>query len=173
MRLTVVVIAALLVSAPSVSDSQQQAVLAPERYVTSSSSPGSFALAVGGRPVPIFVSSSDYPGVIRAANDLRLDLGRVTGTDATLHVHGAPTEPAVIVGTVWSSPLIVKLVKDRKLYVKGIAGRWETFLVQVVKNPLPGLGQALVIAGSDKRGTIYGIYDVSSQIGVSPWYWWA
>ena len=38
---------------------------------------------------------------------------------------------------------------------------------------MPGIRSALVIAGSDKRGTIFGIYDVSEQIGVSPWYWWA
>ncbi len=52
--------------------------------------------------------------------------------------------------------------------MNGIAGRWETFLIQVVEQPLPGVGQALVIAGSDKRGTIYGMYDLSGQIGVSP-----
>ncbi|HEU4995671.1 MAG TPA: glycosyl hydrolase 115 family protein [Gemmatimonadaceae bacterium] len=145
----------------------------PERYVASGRSPGSFPLAVDGRPAHIFVSSSDYPGVIRAANDLRLDLGRVTGTDASLHVHGAPNDAAVIVGTIGSSTLVDRLVKTRKLDVKGIAGRWETFLVQVVKDPLPGVDQALVIVGSDRRGTIYGIYDLSAQIGVSPWYWWA
>ena len=36
----------------------------------------------------------------------------------------------------------------------------------------PGVRRAFVIAGSDQRGTIYGAYDVSKQIGVSPWYWW-
>jgi hypothetical protein len=46
-------------------------------------------------------------------------------------------------------------------------------LIQVVENPLPKIKRALVIAGSDKRGTIFGFYDVSKQIGVSPWYWWA
>ena len=46
-------------------------------------------------------------------------------------------------------------------------------MIQVVPNPLPGVDSALVIGGSDKRGTIYGIYDLSEQIGVSPWYWWA
>jgi hypothetical protein len=54
-----------------------------------------------------------------------------------------------------------------------IAGKWESFLIQAVPKPLPGVAGALVIAGSDKRGTIYGIYDLSEQIGVSPWYWWA
>src|SRR5690606_25775486 len=42
-----------------------------------------------------------------------------------------------------------------------------------VKDPFPGVNEALVIAGSDKRGTIYGIYGLSQLIGVSPWYWWA
>ena len=46
-------------------------------------------------------------------------------------------------------------------------------MLQTVDRPMPGIGSAIVIAGSDKRGTIYGIYDVSEQIGVSPWYWWA
>ena len=52
-------------------------------------------------------------------------------------------------------------------------GKWESFLIQVVPNPMPGVDERLVIAGSDKRGTIYGIYELSEQIGVSPWYWWA
>ena len=54
-----------------------------------------------------------------------------------------------------------------------IRDRWESSVIQVVARPLPGVERALVIAGSDKRGTIFGVYDVSEQIGVSPWYWWA
>jgi hypothetical protein len=60
-----------------------------------------------------------------------------------------------------------------KLDVAAIRGQWEAFLVEVIEQPLPGVDRALVIAGSDKRGTIYGIYEISQQIGVSPWYWWA
>ncbi|HEY4789418.1 MAG TPA: glycosyl hydrolase 115 family protein, partial [Bacteroidales bacterium] len=56
---------------------------------------------------------------------------------------------------------------------KDISGKWEHFLIQVVEKPMRGVDRALVIVGSDKRGTIYGIYDLSQQIGVSPWYWWA
>ena len=56
---------------------------------------------------------------------------------------------------------------------RGIAGQWESFIIQVVPEPLLGVASGLVIAGSDKRGTIYGIYDLSEEIGVSPWYWWA
>ena len=57
--------------------------------------------------------------------------------------------------------------------MSGIAGQWESAVTTIVERPFPGVRRALVIAGADKRGTIYGIYDLSEQIGVSPWYWWA
>ena len=98
--------------------------------------------------------------------------------------HGPPPPPPApalpppgggggVVGTLGKSPRIDKLVKSGKLLTAGVAGKWESYVRQVVANPEPGIDEALVIAGSDKRGTIYGIYDLSSQIGVSPWYWWA
>jgi hypothetical protein len=59
------------------------------------------------------------------------------------------------------------------LATNGVSGAWESYVLQNVKNPLPGVDAALVIAGSDRRGTIYGIYQLSEMIGVSPWYWWA
>src|SRR5207302_360523 len=57
--------------------------------------------------------------------------------------------------------------------VDKIKGRWETTLTQIVDNPFPGVGRAFVIAGSDRRGTAYGLVRLSEKIGVSPWYWWA
>jgi hypothetical protein len=69
--------------------------------------------------------------------------------------------------------LIDALVSNHKLDVSGIAGKWESAVTTVVEHPMKGVRRALVIAGADKRGTIYGIYDLSEQIGVSPWYWWA
>ena len=79
----------------------------------------------------------------------------------------------ILIGTVGKSPLIDQLARAGKIDVSGIRGKWESFFLQTVANPLPGVDSALVIAGSDKRGTIFGIYDLSEQIGVSPWYWWA
>src|SRR5690606_21964776 len=64
-------------------------------------------------------------------------------------------------------------IAANRIDVAGVRGTWEAFLIQHVARPLPGVDRALVIAGADKRGTIYGIYEVSQQIGVSPWYWWA
>ena len=69
--------------------------------------------------------------------------------------------------------IIDDLIKNRKIDVKGVSGKWESTLIQVIDSPYKGVKKALVIAGSDKRGTIFGIYTLSAQIGVSPWYWWA
>ena len=79
----------------------------------------------------------------------------------------------VIIGTLGLSKTIDRLAVGGKLDVAGVRGQWESYVLQVVKNPLPGVEKALVVAGSDRRGTIYGIYQLSELIGVSPWYWWA
>lgn len=86
-----------------------------------------------------------------------------------------PTASAtrIIVGTVGSSKVIDDLISSGKLDVSEIEGKWESFVSQLVESPIPGCEKAVVIAGSDPRGAIFGIYDVSEQIGVSPWYWWA
>lgn len=134
-----------------------------------------FVLASGGRSAPLVVSGRDFPGVVRAVNDLRMDIGRVTGHEPiTLDTPAASGgRHVVIIGTLGRSPLIDRLVHEGKLRTQGVAGRWESYLRTVVVDPMPGIDQALVIAGSDKRGTIYGVYDLSALVGVSPWYWWA
>ncbi len=78
-----------------------------------------------------------------------------------------------MIGTISKSSIIDRLIREHKLDVSPITGKWEATVVQVVEKPMPGVARALVIAGSDKRGTIFGIYDLSEQIGVSPWCWWA
>ena len=131
-------------------------------------------LESNGQPVPLVVSDEDWPGVTRAVGDLSRDVGRVTGHDAPVVKDAASLKnEVVLIGTIGKSPLIDKLVREHKLDADGIAGTWESAVTTVVDRPMPGVRRALVIAGADKRGTIYGIYDLSEQIGVSPWYWWA
>jgi hypothetical protein len=145
----------------------------PATYISNGRGAGNFPLVAAGKAAPLVVSASDYPGVIRVVNDLQADLKRVTGVQPAVAVDVNPLpREVVLVGTLGKSPLIDRLVAAGKLDVSGIAGKWETSLEQVVQNPLPGVRRAFVIAGSDQRGTIYGAYDVSKQIGVSPWYWW-
>lgn len=94
----------------------------------------------------------DWKGVRMAVENLRHDLKAVTGSA------NAP----VVVGTIGKS----KLAKKYKQQSKELQGKWEQYLIFTDKGKL-------VILGSDKRGTIYGIYELSRQIGVSPWYWMA
>jgi hypothetical protein len=142
-------------------------------YITAKPGTGTFALSANGKSAPLWVSDQDFPGVIRAAKDLQTDISAVTHSKPELLNGSGTGKTMVIIGTIGKSPVIDQLIKDKKLNVTGITGKWETFLLQTVSKPMPGIDQALIIAGSDKRGTIYGIYDLSAQIGVSPWYWWA
>jgi hypothetical protein len=145
----------------------------PGTYIVNVPGPGRFPLVERGRAATLVVSEADYPGVRRVVGDLQADIKRVTGVEPAIVKDRVPTgRDVVIIGTIGKSPLIDTLVRTRKLDVTGIAGKWETSLEQVVPNPMPGVPRAFVIAGSDQRGTIYGVYDVSKEIGVSPWYWW-
>ncbi|KAF4499440.1 hypothetical protein FAGAP_4371 [Fusarium agapanthi] len=143
-----------------------------------------FKTSLGSIPLvgaSIVVDQSDYPGVIRAARDLSGDFARVTKGDANLLIvissHSdydkIQTKNAIVIGSVASSGIIKTLVQQGKFDTQGIEGKWETFSTSTIEQPLGECEKALVIAGSDKRGTIFGIYTLSEQIGVSPWYWWA
>ncbi|UVS78855.1 glycosyl hydrolase 115 family protein [Actinokineospora sp. UTMC 2448] len=143
--------------------------ITPGGYVAESQGPGRFPLVADGRAAPILVDDADFAGVRRAAGDLRADVERVTGIAPAL---GGRGREVVIVGTLGRSRLVDDLARRGKVDARGVAGKWETAVQQVVEHPMPGVRRALVIAGSDQRGTIFGVYDVSRSIGVSPWYWW-
>ena len=144
-------------------------------YVVERPEDGSFPLVTGEFAAPLMVSPEDFEGVIRAVGDLRGDVGRVTGNSPDIINDNAPApgNVAVVIGTLGRSPLIDSLVDAKKLDVAGLEGKWETFVITAIDTPTEGLDRALVVAGSDQRGTIYGIYDLAAQIGVSPWHFWA
>ncbi len=146
-------------------------------YVTCSRAEHGFELAASGKSAQICIASDDWKGVVRVAHDLAEDVGRVTGVASEVKVlptHGsskgkqalAIAPGTVVVGTLGKSALIDALVKKGKIKVNDIRGQWESYIIQ-------SDGQNLYVVGSDKRGTIYGLYDISEKIGVSPWYWWA
>ncbi|NML67218.1 glycosyhydrolase [Hymenobacter sp. RP-2-7] len=153
----------------------QAALPVGSSYISARKSAGAFPLVAGGRAAPLYMSEDDWAGVQRAARDVQADIKRVTGREPLLltDAPAAGPQPVVLVGTLGHSVLIDRLVQAGKLDAGELRGKWEKFVVQEVDNPLPGVKQALVVAGSDKRGTIYGLYDLSEQMGVSPWYWWA
>jgi hypothetical protein len=142
--------------------------------VSSMKEPGSFTVFSGNAPAGMLISEKDEPGVIRAFKDLQSDIKAVSGNLPELSSGKSRKHADVIIaGTIGKSPLIDDLIRRSKIRVDDISGKWESFIIQVVDKPYPGTESGLVIAGSDKRGTIYGIYEISEKIGVSPWYWWA
>ena len=146
--------------------------------ITFSQENGAYLLGDSTNGPTIAVSGNEWPGVQRAVNDLAMDFGRVTGANGTMMmVNGSMTMqsngPMIIAGTIGKSDLISSLVSAGKLKVSDTQGQWEAYHTELVSDPMSGVSEALIIAGADKRGTIYGIYDISSQIGISPWYYWA
>jgi hypothetical protein len=148
--------------------------LGQSQYVKFTASPESMQLVSRKGAAPILVDPQAYPGVMRAARDLQIDIERVTGIKPQF-TNGSVMNGSdvVLIGTLGRDRRIDDLISAGKIDVATIRNRWECFLIQVVPDPWPGVARALVIAGSDKRGTIFGVYDLSEQIGVSPWYWWA
>lgn len=104
------------------------------------------------------------------ANDVKEVSGQILGVATTKE---APQKNCIIVGTLGHNEWIDQMIAKKKLDVETLKNRWESYLVQLVRNPLPGVDKALVIVGSDRRGAAYGLLSVSRTIGVSPWYWWA
>ncbi|HEX7559158.1 MAG TPA: hypothetical protein VF386_08160, partial [Usitatibacter sp.] len=146
--------------------------LGQKAFVLHEAAAGAVALVHEGRAAAVHVDANDDPGVIRAASDLQADIERVSTVRPALVKGDSPAgRDVVIVGTLGQSALIDRLVKSGAIDVSGVLGRWEGFLIQAVARPMPGVERALVIAGSDRRGTIFGVYEISEQIGVSPWYW--
>jgi len=122
----------------------------------------------------LIIDNHDFPGVLRAARNLQSDIAKVTGQTLPLnHQPNGKNIQAVIIGTLGKSQLIDQLVAAKKVDVSNIRNQWDAYQIQVIEQPLPQVQRALVIIGANKRGTMYGIYSLSEQIGVSPWYWWA
>jgi endo-1,4-beta-D-glucanase Y len=134
----------------------------------------SFGLVRGGQPAAVVVEAGADPALQHLGRSLAGDLQRVAGRPAALldGVAGAPRE-LVLVAQLGRSPLLAALAQAGKLQTADLAGQWEAFRQVVVDRPFPGVDRALVIAGSDRRGAVFGGYDLSARIGVSPWHWWA
>jgi hypothetical protein len=133
-----------------------------------------FKLVFNNTPAAIYYDPNDYKVVEIAVNLLAEDIKNVTGLMPPVYTDLKQVkDSAVIVGTIGHSKLIDQLIKEGKINYAGIAGQWETYALQVVEKPFPNIDSALVIFGSDRRGTAYSVFELSKQIGVSPWYWWA
>lgn len=135
---------------------------------------GSFPLVGNHKTAVIYTDNSDARVVSIAATALKNDLKLVTGMAPEINMTGKVNVPfAVMIGTIGKSKIIDQLIIHKKINVNVISGKWESFSISVVDDPKSGVKRALVIAGSDPRGTAFGVFELSKLIGVSPWYWWA
>ena len=139
-----------------------------------SSGPNVFSLVGKKDKACVYYDAQDFEVVKTTAglfaNDVKEVSGQILGVATTKET---PQKNCIIVGTLGHNEWIDQMIAKKKLDVEPLKNRWESYLVQLVRNPLPGVDKALVIVGSDRRGAAYGLLSVSRTIGVSPWYWWA
>lgn len=134
-----------------------------------------FVLCEGGRATPIYVAPEDSPTTALVGDAFARDIEQVAGVRPEILSadNALRARRLVIFGTIGHSPLLDRLRSGRQIDTSSIEGKWESAVTAVVKRPFPGVESALVIAGSDRRGTAFAVFDLSRRIGVSPWNWWA
>ncbi|MEO7312271.1 MAG: glycosyl hydrolase 115 family protein [Chitinophagaceae bacterium] len=115
----------------------------------------------------IVVDQNDFDLVKKAASLLQQDIEAVTGKKIpVVNVPGKSGSNNIIIGSLTQSAFVKKIAAQNKSLAGALEGKWEAYHLYTEANNL-------VIAGSDRRGTAYGVLELSKQIGVSPWYWWA
>ncbi|RZK54244.1 MAG: hypothetical protein EOO59_11635, partial [Hymenobacter sp.] len=136
--------------------------------------PAVFPLVHQRAAAPLYVDGQDAEVVQVAAEALARDITALTGVTPARRAAGeALARYPVIIGTVGRSRLIDQLAAGGAGNLAQLKGQWETFSISVIDRPLGQPGKALVVAGSDRRGTAYGVFELSRRLGVSPWHWWA
>ncbi|MEI6949071.1 glycosyl hydrolase 115 family protein [Paraflavisolibacter sp. H34] len=138
--------------------------------ISNQKSTGAFPVVSQRKVATLVTDTADFAVVRQAAADLENDLFAISGVRPKQE-HRIGVSPAIVMGTLGKSRVVDAIVKAGKVDVSGLKGQWEKFIIQAVPGN-KGI-QALVVIGSDRRGTAYGIYELSKQLGVSPWYWWA
>lgn len=142
--------------------------------ITVTPKPGDVVLMANGQSADIYFDPADFKVVDIAADCLAADIKRVTGQKPAVKTDAQSlSKYAVIIGTLGKNAVIDQLAREGKIDAGAITGRWESFVITTVPKPLPGVDAALVIAGSDRRGTAFGVFTLSEAMGVSPWVWWA
>lgn len=158
----------------SAADAFTAAIQTGTKEASSELSSEGFPIFDGSKVPDIYVSKADDKQIVRVVNDLQADIERVSENKPEIKNDiAALGEYAIIVGSIDKSQVIQDLMASGKLNeANALSGKWESYVIKRVADPLPGVKEALVVAGSDKRGAVYGAYDISEQIGVSPWYYW-
>jgi len=151
-----------------------QYILHSQNFISPGNEVGAFPIVTSLQATAIYVDENDDWLVHKAASFLQGDIEMVTDKKPEIISRLPPSaKNIIIIGSLNKSTLINKLVSEKKINVNELKGKWESFKLRIINNPAGQIQSAFVIVGSDKRGTAYGVFELSEQIGVSPWYWWA
>lgn len=144
-----------------------------QSFVVDKNEKGAFAI-VAQEATAIYTDKDDDWLIQKTASLFQNDIEMLTGKKPEL-VHTLPEHKTnlVIIGSLGKCKIIQQLILSKKLSVDSIRDKWEAYQIKLIDKPVKEIGQALVIAGSDKRGAAFGVFELSQQMGVSPWYWWA
>ena len=141
-----------------------------QQIITGKKGVGSFSIS----GTVIYVDEHDFALVRKSAALLQQDIEMVTGKKPVLlYTIPATAKNIIIIGSIAKSKLVQQLIQQKKINIDKIKNKWEGYQLQSVAAPLKGIENALVITGSDRRGTAFAVFELSKQMGVSPWYWWA
>ncbi|MXN93200.1 glycosyhydrolase [Flavobacterium sp. Sd200] len=142
-------------------------------FVKKDSNDNYFSVVSALETAQVVFDKSDDSLVHIAAKLFANDIEKVTGKKPELSNKIKKNSNIIVIGTLSSSSFLQELVKKKKFKAENLKEQWDGYQVQVIKNPFKGVKQALIIAGSNKRGAAYGALELSKQFGVSPWNWWA
>ena len=132
-----------------------------------------FSIVEGNQVVSVLIDKSDSKVVSIASNIFAEDVFEISGKKPNIISKSSKESNVIIAGTIGKNKIIDQLISSGKIEVSDIKGDWERYSIQLVDNPIKGIKKALIIVGSDRRGTAYGILELSRKMGVSPWEWWA
>ena len=145
-----------------------------QNFITAKKEGGSFPIVSITTATKIYTDTDDDWLVQKSAALLQTDIEKITGKKPTIiHQLSAADKNIIIIGSINNSTIINQLVANKKLNIFNTKNKWEAYQIKIVSNPIKGIDNALVITGSDKRGTAFGVFELSKQMGISPWYWWA
>ncbi|KAF4949715.1 hypothetical protein FSARC_13417, partial [Fusarium sarcochroum] len=147
--------------------------LLEEPFVAFGESEGAFEI----QGATIIYDEKDPTGVEIAVKSLADDLEQITGSKSDIlswqALRGNHSFPSVIIAATVNSSLVQALRKDHKIDISDVEGKWETFKTIPIESPFSGIEKGLLVVGSDKRGTMFGVYTLAEQSGQSPLHWWA
>lgn len=126
---------------------------------------GDVHIAGAASPSSIFTNEKDFEGVKIAALNLQKDIEKVCSRQPMIE-HNITKNTTIIIGTIGKNKGFDKILREEGVDINTLKGKRETYIIKASDGKV-------IIAGSDKRGTVYGIYELSKQIGISPWYYWA